>query len=545
MKRFSIVAALFLVLALTPGLARAHAVLLGTEPPNGAVLGEPVSEIALFFNEMVAPVDVRVLNGAGSVVTGPRDVRARDAEVRVILPPEMPPGAYLVTYRVRSGDAHPVGGSFYFTIGRTAAPPPTAPDTRGVEAMWRTLDWLLRALHFASLVAACGGVLFAVFVEGGAVSRATRRYVLISAGLASVTALIGIGVHGAHLTLTPLDAFFSSRPWLAGAATSLAPAAAIVLGGMALILVAIRRLDRPFLQWIAIAGTAAAASSLSATGHVGAADPAWLATSALGIHVLAVSFWVGSLLPLLRIVTGAPDKATAALGRFSSFVVPSVALLALSGFTVAFLQVRRLDALATTNYGQLLLFKLALVVGLVALAAYNRFRLLGRLSQDRPKTLQTFARTIRTEIAIALVIVAVTAGLGFVTPPRASSLTAGQGHHGRHEHGEQAAGIKAEAISGSHHALLMVTPGRAGINTLEVTIRDSAGKPLKTREVTAAITKDDQGIEAFPRAAEALGNGRYQFAAVPLPYAGKWQVRVDALVTDFEKAIFRFEIDVP
>ncbi|MHB1218493.1 MAG: hypothetical protein ACYC1L_09895 [Alphaproteobacteria bacterium] len=50
---------------------------------------------------------------------------------------------------------------------------------------------------------------------------------------------------------------------------------------------------------------------------------------------------------------------------------------------------------------------------------------------------------------------------------------------------------------------------------------------------------------AFPRAAEAISGDRYQFALVPMPYAGKWQIRVDVLVNEFEKVIFRFEVEIP
>ena len=132
-------------------------------------------------------------------------------------------------------------------------------------------------------MAAVGGLLFAVFVEGGAASRATRRYVLTASALAAVVAAIGIGVHGAHLTLTPVDAFLSPRPWLAGAATSLAPATAVALGGLALIVIAIRRIGRPFFQWVAIFGSAAAASSLSATGEAALTVP-FLVKRSLTIH---------------------------------------------------------------------------------------------------------------------------------------------------------------------------------------------------------------------------------------------------------------------
>lgn len=34
-------------------------------------------------------------------------------------------------------------------------------------------------------------------------------------------------------------------------------------------------------------------------------------------------------------------------------------------------------------------------------------------------------------------------------------------------------------------------------------------------------------------------------AMARMPYPGKWQIRVDVLVNDFEKAIFRFEVEIP
>jgi len=542
MKRLASLFLFLVLLAFVPGHAGAHALLIGTEPKDGAVLKDPIDAVVLNFNETVVPVDVRVLDGAGSVIAETRDARVRDSEMRINLPAEVPKGTYLVTYRVRSGDSHPVAGSFYFSLGYATDHPPMAPETQALEGIWRTADWSLRTLNFASLAAACGGTLFAVFVIGGA-PRCLRRYVIVSATLMALTATFDVGVHGALLALTPLGELFTARPWQVGGETSLTPAAAIALGGAILIVLSIRRIARPFFQITGIIGAAIAAASLTASGHVSGADPAWLANSALGLHVLTVAFWIGALWPLLRIISAAPQDAPRALTRFSAFAVPNVVVLFLSGLTVAFLQVREFAGLVTTDYGRMLLIKLALVGGLAALAAYNRQRLLGRLRDDRDRALSLFRRTICAELALAFVILGVTAGLGFATPPRAGGAATDHAHH--HHEEPEGAGITAEATSGIYKANLAVTPGRAGLNTLDVMIHDAKGKPIKSFEVTAEVTKNDQGIEAFPRTAEAIAGDRYQFAFVPMPYSGKWQIRVDVLVNDFEKAIFRFEVEIP
>ena len=54
------------------------------------------------------------------------DVSATDATVRIKLPADLPPGSYVVTWRVISADSHPVGSSFTFTVGAASAAPTAA-----------------------------------------------------------------------------------------------------------------------------------------------------------------------------------------------------------------------------------------------------------------------------------------------------------------------------------------------------------------------------------------------------------------------------------
>lgn len=56
---------------LAAGPAWAHAVLLDTGPADGAALAEPPAAVVLRFNEPVAPVSVRILDGSGRDVAGP------------------------------------------------------------------------------------------------------------------------------------------------------------------------------------------------------------------------------------------------------------------------------------------------------------------------------------------------------------------------------------------------------------------------------------------------------------------------------------------
>ena len=108
-------------------------------------------------------------------------------------------------------------------------------------------------------------------------------------------------------------------------------------------------------------GTLAAVASLPLAGHVTPAGPVRLTAPVLFVHGLAIAFWLGSLAPLLLHVAREGRAAAALLEGFSRIAVPTVAVLVLSGGVLAALQVREPQALLTTQYGRILLLKLAAV----------------------------------------------------------------------------------------------------------------------------------------------------------------------------------------
>jgi copper transport protein len=67
---------------------------------------------------------------------------------------------------------------------------------------------------------------------------------------------------------------------------------------------------------------------------------------------------------------------------------------------------------------------------------------------------------------------------------------------------------------------------------------------LNAKEATLTVSSPEHGIEAIERAASLGPDGFWHVANVPLPAAGRWHMRIDALVTDFQMVTLEDEFDV-
>ena len=63
----------------------------------------------------------------------------------------------------------------------------------------------------------------------------------------------------------------------------------------------------------------------------------------------------------------------------------------------------------------------------------------------------------------------------------------------------------------------------------------SGGDPKDVREVTLRLGRPDLGIEEINRPMQHVGPGRYRLEGPELAVAGPWRIRIDLLVSDFEK----------
>lgn len=538
-RRARLALALLLALAaLGPAQAAAHAVLQAATPADGAVLARAPAEVAIEFNEPVTPIAIELRDASGAKIALPAPPEARDGVLRAALPP-LAAGPYLLTYRVTSLDAHPVGGSLAFAIGAgqmLRAPPGATERGPAFTAVRRAV----RAVHFGALLVAAGAAMFAlVFARrapGATPPPAPLSIVATSAVAVIVTALVGIGLQGATL-LGPDSAVPAIETWHVGLRSTFGASALIAIAGAAVLVAGayLRRRARaaPEARGLARAGTTALAlgalglvASLLVTGHVATAEPRAIALPALALHVLAAACWAGSLaalLPVLRV-----GRGLAAVERFSRLAALVVLALIAGAIAWSVIEIREPANLVRTAYGRLALAKIVIVVALLAIAALNRFRWLPAWRRGDARAKRRLRRSIAAELALIALAVLVTAPLSETPPPGA----------------EGSAAVTRTARDATAVAQVTVTPGRGGSNTIEIALAKPDGSPLDAPEVSIEIDNEAAGIEPITRQPAHVGPGRYRLADTVIPFAGVWTIAVRARVSDFDAVTLRTEIPI-
>jgi methionine-rich copper-binding protein CopC len=113
------------VLVMTPSQALAHARLLKSVPADNSEVGQPVEKIEIWFNELldngfnsigVFPAADVTSPNRKSIATEEAKVDAKDRTHLTLKLKLLPPGAYVVEWRVLSLDGHTAPGRFKFRV---------------------------------------------------------------------------------------------------------------------------------------------------------------------------------------------------------------------------------------------------------------------------------------------------------------------------------------------------------------------------------------------------------------------------------------------
>ena len=261
----------------------------------------------------------------------------------------------------------------------------------------------IRMIHFAATLSLAGAVVFGAAIAGpimrqmGGAGAALRAPLMRIAWWSFAAALIS-GV--AWLVLlaaeiserAPGEIFSEGILWTVLLHTTfghdwLARLVLAALLAAALGRISTKHVDLP--RWAIAALLASAfAAALVHSGHA-AATAGWLGTfhrAADGLHLIAASAWLGGLLPLALLLAAARrEEISLALARdatlrFSTLGLISVGALIATGIVNGWILAGSVPALIGTDYGRLLLAKIALFLAMVAVAAINRLRLTPRLA---------------------------------------------------------------------------------------------------------------------------------------------------------------------
>ncbi len=537
MRRIAVTAVLtvlcWILTAALPTPAGAHAELVTTTPTADQRLETPPSEVVLEFTERVHLVSgaIRLLDSTGRPVsTG----AARVDGVRVILPlpKDLPRGGYLVSWRVISSDTHPVAGGFGFGVG--ADPPRAKPPGKAelADPQVRAAVSVNRWVGYAGLALFLGGTVFLLACwPAGRSQRRARR--LVGAGWITTVAatVLGLLLQGPYVA-GPGSPVFAPH-LLAETVTS--PFGAIYLIRLALLVTvgllvrAVLRTQAPTRLALSTAGLLGigVAVSYAAAGHAVSGQWPAVALASDALHVTSMSVWGGGLVLLAACALRSQhaDGVSDAAHRFSRLAISSVAVLTATGTLQAVREIDSLAALTRTGYGQLLLGKLMIVVGLLGLGAVSMRAV--RRSLDTDGRLR---RTVPLEIGLIAVVLGITAVL-VVTPP--ARQTSGSP--------PQPAQMVLQ-VPGGGTTQLRVAPAAVGPNQVSIRVLDSAGRLRHVPEVTVTATLPGQQLGPFDVHLAAEGHAFTGHVNLPVP--GAWRFDLTVRTTDLDAYVLSTPIRV-
>jgi copper transport protein len=375
-------AALVLVLVAGTGVASAHAALDSTTPADGQSVPTAPQIVSATFSESISAdvggLTIRNTDG-DRVDDGNSSVSGNTLQVTV--PTDLPDGTYIATYRVLSADGHPVSGSWLYGVG-TAPVDPSARSGGGTgDGGWEVLGAIARFVTYLTALVAAGLAFFLAFLHD---QRADRWKLVPVVRISAVFALFGvvgtIVAQAALLTGDGLSAATDTKVLQSVLTDRLGWASAVLLIGLAAVHLSTDTNRLLLAQVLSFYGGLAVTISFALWGHDTEAPYRWLSIGSDVVHVTAAAVWLGGLIGLTMVLLRRapyPVRSTAGiLGRFSTAAAVSVLLLVLAGGAMTWVETGSVEALFTTTYGRLVLVKMAITLGVVVMAAYNRFRLI-------------------------------------------------------------------------------------------------------------------------------------------------------------------------
>lgn len=506
-------------------VAFAHASLNASEPKDGAVVVTAPSVYVLTFSEPVSPLSLKLVRPDGTAIPLER-FELKDRTVEIAAPADLGRGTHVLSWRVTSADGHPIGGSVVFSVSATSAAPPVTGDK---------IDWAVRAGVLLSKLALYVGLFIGV---GGVFSlcwlpcstHSGRNVVAVALGTGFLGALAAVGFQGLDALGVPLTHIVEPAVWSTAMATSFGGTAMAALVAFGVAAMALGGGGR-FARLSSLAALIVSSAALSLSGHASTAEPQRLMRTAVFLHAAAVSLWVGALAPLGLALRRGDEMGLRALRRFSASIPYVLVVLVAAGVVLTIVQVEKPRALLETAYGQVFTVKMALLAGLFLLAIVNRWRLTEPVMAGDGVSKTRLVRSIAAEMLIIFLIFGAVSCWRFTPPPRVLLAVAAQ-PASVHIHTDKAM------------AFVEVAPGRAGEVDVSINTLNGELEPLAAKEVTLVLSKPDSGIEPFKRAAVRRSDADWRIEHMNIPLAGTWQVRVDILISDFEKVTLRGELNI-
>jgi copper transport protein len=563
--------------------AGAHATVSSSTPGDHEHVATAPKLVSIQFSE---PVSIKlggltVIDAKGNRVDNGDNSQPTSDRLESTLKPNLGDGTYVANYAIISADGHAVRGSVIFGVGNGSLSDVSTLATT-TDPKLDALSKVGQFLTYLGVMLAAGLAFFAAFIFGDGperprLARLTRIAVAIGAAGIALTVLSQAALE----TGNGLGSFFDTA--VAGTVLSegLGWQCGVQIAGLIACLISLTPTSTVSSKALALYGGVAATGSFVLFGHATQSPHPWLTEAADVVHVAVGALWLGGLVglalvvrsrlrttaptvpadgpsptddrPLGRPPAAGPGTATAVLDRtevgtrtevetevetqadepfrstiavvdrFSSAAAISVALLTAAGLTLGIIEVGSVSNLVSTSYGQLVIAKVVVVAFILAMAAYNRYRLLPRLgatADDTRAGLRSLVRALRFEALGIVAVLAITAVLANTTP--SASLPA------------PPTPFAATSTVANTNLSLSISPNQAGSNQADVQFTDASGAPVDTvQAVGLYLTLPAKNVGPLVEDMPKVGPGHYQLSTPDLSIAGDWTVTLQVRVDEF------------
>lgn len=504
--------------------AHAHAALLSTDPVQGSIVQTAPEQVTLTFSEPVSPVTDKIR------IIGPDGKRADTGEpvvegavLRIPLRDDPARGTYLVSFRVISADSHPVPGGFSFSIGEQSATPTEVPD----EQADSTVTWLIgiaKYAGYAGLALLVGAVfVLALLWPARLDRRGPRRLLWTGFGLVTLATLAGLYLQAPYINGVGL--FEVDGDDLAGVMSSQFGVALVVrLGVLAVAAFLIRPLihgtggkaDQVLALGLGIVGVL----TWPFSGHPAGSPTPPVSIVVDALHLSGVAVWLGGLTVLAAFLLRRADERElgAILPVWSRWAGFAVATVLLAGVISALIEVSTVSALVETTYGRFILLKLALVALLMGMASLAR----GAVNRGG----HNIGAVVKTELAIAAVILGVTSALTQTTPARTAEAIS---------QAPSAPQIFSATVESDLFRLQVeVDAATRGNNLVHLYAYTPVGNPLKVVEWKATVALPSAGVEPIEIPLLRI-NDNHVTGSINIPTPGDWVFKFTLRTTEIDQ----------
>ncbi len=549
MKKYFLI--FVLVLSIGFPLAYGHPFTSSTNPPQASSVPTGITQVSVTYSEAVE-IDfsvLKVFDSNGEQIDNRDTKYLDDEESLVVTTPPLEDGVYTVTSKVLSKiDGHLVDYAFVFGVGEVVIDPELIQQQGASE----NLFYPEAGARFPGLV---GQTIVLGCVISSLLIWNRQKSELISEKLSILqekfhnkfSAITGIGLIAVfssnilmlimatlRLEASPLDVIQTSfgTTWVVRMGITIALLGIWFWIDRSNSISKINQIPLLILSLALIATT-------TMIGHSAASEqPAAIVLDY--VHNLLSSVWIGGIIFFAFILLPTFSKlddikkelfALQAIPRFSIMIIISLGILIITGPTLLWFLESNVGLLVESTYGMLILAKIAIASGMIAMGGYKQFRIQKKAEENiKSNSISVYKKLkqslkIETVLGIAL--------LGVVALLTNGSLPAGEVQEAQAQ--EITFGLKTVEFSENAKFDLNIEPFSTGQNTISVSVSDFDSNQLADlAELKIKISNPQRNISPIiipVTTIEDKSTITYVGDAT-FGFSGKWQIEIEAQRTE-------------